>query len=120
MPLPCFKLCSPLFAAGPEGARGKSDHFGASSAAPSVVQCFQPWASTHSRSVSITAAAVVRGGRAFVPSSEGRSGRPPPPPTLSGDNCQSHPPGAFCQKAGSGVVEQDGQGQGWPAQGRGG
>lgn len=120
MPLPCFKLCTLLFAAEPEGAGGKSDRFGATSAAPLVVQCFQPCASTHGRSVSTAAAAATRGGQAFVPSSEGCSGRLPPPVTLNRDNRQSHPPGASCWKASSGLVEQDRQGKGCLAQGRDG
>lgn len=102
MPLPFFRLCAPLSAAEPEGAGGKSGNFGTTSAAPWVVIL------THGHPDSTTAAAA-QGGQAFMPS---------PPPTLTGDNCQSHPPGASCGKAGSGLAEQDVQGKGWLVQGR--
>jgi len=58
MPLSCSKLCTPLFAAEPEGAGGQSNHFSATPAAPWAIQCFQPCAATHGRSV-LTAAAVA-------------------------------------------------------------
>lgn len=57
----------------------------------------------------LTTAAAAQGGKAFMPS---------PPLALTGDNCQSHPPGASCGKAGFGLVEQDEQWKGWLVQGR--
>lgn len=112
VPLPSSKLCIVLFAAEPERASGEPDCSGATSASPLAVHCFQPCASTRGCSVLTTAAAAAQEGQALVPSSEMRPGRQPAPTTLNRDNCQSHSPGASCQKATSGFVEQDGVGQG--------